>query len=68
VPIAVAPRSSVQIIVASLFALCMLLLTLQTQPYHAATCNQLAALSQINVRARAAGACALAHDLLRKLT
>jgi hypothetical protein len=55
---AVAPRSSVQIIVAALFALAMLLLTLQTQPYRAASSNQLAALSQINVRARAAALCA----------
>jgi hypothetical protein len=48
----------VQIIVAALFALAMLLLTLQTQPYRAASSNQLAALSQINVCARAAALCA----------
>ncbi len=47
-----------QIIVAVLFALAMLLLTLQTRPYRAASSNQLAALSQINVRARAAALCA----------
>ena len=45
----IAPRSSVQIIVAALFALCMLLVTLQTAPYRAASSNQLSALSQVNI-------------------
>ena len=43
-----------QIIVAALFALAMLLVTLQTQPYRTTSSNQLSALSQIKcVRRRA---------------
>jgi hypothetical protein len=45
----IAPRSSVQIIAACLFAFAMLLATLQVKPYRSASGNQLAALSQINI-------------------
>jgi len=49
----IAPRSSVQIIVAALFALAMLLLTLHVEPYSSKASNELAALSQINIFVRA---------------
>ena len=45
----VAPRSTVQVIVACLFAFGMVLLTIHIKPYRERANNQLVALSQINI-------------------